>query len=139
MSFGTNICLTIRLSFIIYLSIYLNHSLYDFKWCVDRFVVCGHNYQTVREAMLKSIFGNDQLPLKNALEVSFIFIISSYVCTYITWSKNIYTLNIKFCADLFLQLFLCLCCFWQIIWYKENKYLQNVVLDNFFYIRKTYI
>lgn len=82
MSFGTNICLTIRLSFIIYVSIYLNHSLYDFKWCVDRFVVCGHNYQTVREAMLKSIFGNDQLPLKNALEVS--FIVSSYFCTYIT-------------------------------------------------------
>lgn len=39
------------------------------QWCVDRFVVCGQNYQTVREAMLKSIFGNDQLPLKNALEI----------------------------------------------------------------------
>lgn len=84
MSFYTNICLTNRLSFIIYVSIYLNHSLFDFKWCVDRFVVCGQNYQTVREAMLKSVFGNDQLPLKNALEVSFIFIVSSYFCTYIT-------------------------------------------------------
>lgn len=84
MSVCTNICLTIRLSFIIYVSIYLNHSLYDFKWCVDRFVVCGQNYQTVREAMLKSIFGIDQLPLKNALEVSFIFFVSSYLCTDIT-------------------------------------------------------
>lgn len=66
------ICLT--LSFIINVSINLNYSLYVNKWCADRFIVCGQNYQNVRKAMLKSIFGNDQKSLKNALEVSFIFI-----------------------------------------------------------------
>lgn len=39
------------------------------QWCADRFIVCGQSYQTVREGMLKSIFGNYQLPLKNALEI----------------------------------------------------------------------
>nr|XP_034315108.1 E3 ubiquitin-protein ligase rnf213-alpha-like isoform X1 [Crassostrea gigas] len=39
------------------------------QWCADRFIVCGQNYQNVRKAMLKSIFGNDQKSLKNALEI----------------------------------------------------------------------
>lgn len=112
------ICLT--LSFIINVSINFNHSHYVYKWCADRFIVCGQNYQNVRKAMLKSIFGNDQNSLKNALEVSFIFICFHSFLNY--FIKNNHTLGDQIMRRSIFQLFVCFNYFWQIIWIKESKY-----------------